>query len=72
MNREGQVYYRQSWHVVLLVVRSYLDINSEWSHDLIALSDLEELPGPSMVGHLYTWTERAARLDDSGSVWGRL
>lgn len=71
MNRAGQMFYCDGWHVVMLVVDSYM-LEDEWIHDLVSLTDLEELIGTNLVGKIYSWSEKTAASQHPNSSWKQL
>lgn len=71
MNREGQVFYREGWHMVMLVVRSYVE-DGKWMHEFVSLTDLEELIGEDITGNRYVWPEETAALVHPNSSWRQM
>ncbi len=71
MNRVGQVFYREGWHMVMLVINSY-ELEGKWMHDFVSLTDLEEIVGPNLVGRVYSWPEETAAVQHPKSSWRQL
>lgn len=71
MSRVGQVFYREGWHMVMLVINSY-ELEGTWMHDFVSLTDLEEPVGPNLVGKVFSWTEETAALQHPKSSWRQL